>query len=221
MHRVALLSHFFACLMLKSCFSSSSSLHAPESIASDDSQMTRRCHTHGILNERALMQHITVMADGGQPHSSSESSSSLSSSSSSSACLVGVAFLVFFFFFLFFDLALLGFARGNSRILRISSSVIFLSVFNLSRSGFGGAANRWRPFLVMATRSQYCFSTRYMLHLDLPMVVKSLLTGSLSVDPMTSYCRTTPPRTHSTMPILPARSSSSCRRLNGNVPNFF
>jgi hypothetical protein len=154
MHRVALLSHCFACWMLKSCFSSSSSLPAPESIASDDSQMTWKCHKYDILDERAVMQHVNVMADDYQAHSSSESSSSLSSSSSSSTCLVGAAFLVFFFFFLFFDLALLGFARGSSRILRISSSVIFLSVFSLSRSGFGGAANRWRPFLVMAARSQ-------------------------------------------------------------------
>jgi hypothetical protein len=44
----------------------------------------------------------------------------------------------FFFFFLFFDLALLGLARGSSRILRISSSVTFLSLFHFSRSGFGG-----------------------------------------------------------------------------------
>lgn len=53
-----------------------------------------------------------------------------------------------FFFFLFLGLA--SFARGCSKILRTSSSVIFLSVLNFVRSGAGGAASFWTPFFVMA-----------------------------------------------------------------------
>jgi len=111
-----------------------------------------------------------------------------------SACLVAV----FFFLFLFFD----SLARGCSRILRISSSVIFLSVLNLVRSGVGGALKRVIPFLVTAT------------------VVNRRHTASLSLSPMTSYWRRTPPRTHSTTPTLPARSSSNWRIEKGKVPNF-
>lgn len=74
------------------------------------------------------------------------SSSLLSSSSSSSAD----AFLAGFFFFLVLFLGLVSLARGSSRILRTSSSVIFLSVLNCDRSGVGGAASFCRPFLVMA-----------------------------------------------------------------------
>jgi hypothetical protein len=76
-------------------------------------------------------------------------SSSLSSSSSSVAA---AAFLAGFFFFLFLFLGLASFDRGCSRILRISSSVIFLSVLNLDRSGAGGAASFCIPFLVMARK---------------------------------------------------------------------
>lgn len=77
----------------------------------------------------------------------SDHSSLLVSSSSSSAA----AFLAgFFFFFLFFPLAPVDFDNGLSRMDRISSSVIFLSVSNLETSSEGGAANRMRPFFVMA-----------------------------------------------------------------------
>ena len=73
-------------------------------------------------------------------------SPSLESSSSSS-----VAFLVdFFFFFLFFPLAPVDRATGWSRILRISSSVIFFSVLYWSKLGPGGALKRTIPFFVMA-----------------------------------------------------------------------
>src|SRR5579859_815082 len=71
-------------------------------------------------------------------------SSSLSSSSSPAAA----AFLAGFFFFLFFGL--LSFARGRFKISRTSSSVIFLSVLNLDKSGLGGAASFCRPFFVIA-----------------------------------------------------------------------
>ena len=92
-------------------------------------------------------------------HSSSESSSESSSSSSSSD--FATAFLAgFFFFFLFFDFALLGWARGNSRIFRISSSVIFLSLLYFSRLSLGGAAKRCRPFFVMAMTCQSTHSGR-------------------------------------------------------------
>ena len=73
-------------------------------------------------------------------------SSSLESSSSSSA-----AFLAdFFFFFLFFPFAPVDRATGWSRILRISSSVIFFSLLYSSKLGPGGALNRTIPFFVMA-----------------------------------------------------------------------
>jgi hypothetical protein len=78
-------------------------------------------------------------------------SSSLLSSSSPAAA----AFLAGFFFFLFLFLGLLSLASGCSRILRISSSVIFLSLLILLRSGAGGAAIFWRPFLVMAVGEWY------------------------------------------------------------------
>lgn len=84
-------------------------------------------------------------------HSSSESSSESSSSSSSSSVFTGAAgFLLFFFFGFFFFLSPTGFDSGNSRILRTSSSVIFLSLLTFSRSGDGGAANFCRPFFVIA-----------------------------------------------------------------------
>lgn len=63
-----------------------------------------------------------------------------------SAFLAG--FLLFFLFFLFLEPVDL--ASGRSRILRISSSSIFLSVLNLDRSGWFGAASRVMPFLVIA-----------------------------------------------------------------------
>ncbi len=71
-------------------------------------------------------------------------SSSLLSSSSSAAA----AFLAGFFFFLFFDFV--SFARGCSKILRTSSSVIFLSLLIFDKSRDGGAAIFCRPFFVMA-----------------------------------------------------------------------
>lgn len=55
----------------------------------------------------------------------------------------------FFFLFLgfFFPVFL---AKGCSRIFRISSSVIFLSVWYLLRSSSGGPPSLVMPFLVMA-----------------------------------------------------------------------
>lgn len=53
--------------------------------------------------------------------------------------------MVVFFFFLPLFLA-----RGSSRILRISSSVILLSVLNLVKSQADGPPNFVMPFLVMA-----------------------------------------------------------------------
>ena len=88
-----------------------------------------------------------------RPYSSSLESSS--SSSAASAFLAG-----FFFFFLFLLLLPVERARGCSRILRISSSVIFLSVLNCDRSGAGAAANLVRPFLVIAVSRVRCFSVR-------------------------------------------------------------
>lgn len=73
------------------------------------------------------------------------SSSEDSPSSSLLSFLAG-----FFFFFLFLDFAPVAFPMGCSRILRISSSVIFLSDFSFSRGGLIGAARRVIPFLVMA-----------------------------------------------------------------------
>ena len=73
-------------------------------------------------------------------------SSSLVSSSSSSAGF----FAGFFFFFLFLLFAPVDLAVGCSRIFKISSSVIFLSVLYFDSSGAGGAAKRTSPFLVMA-----------------------------------------------------------------------
>ena len=61
------------------------------------------------------------------------------------------AFLAAAFFFLFLLVLLpVERAKGRSRILRISSSSIFLSVWYLERSGALGAARRVIPFLVMA-----------------------------------------------------------------------
>jgi len=74
-------------------------------------------------------------------------SSPLLSSSPSSG--LAAAFLAFFFFFLFLFLPAF-FESGCSRILRISSSSIFLSVLNLLRSQAGGPPIRVMPFLVMA-----------------------------------------------------------------------
>lgn len=73
-------------------------------------------------------------------------SSSLSSSESLSSL---AAFLVAFFFFLFLDLpAFLD--NGCSRILRISSSLIFLSDLTLLKSSGGGPPSLVMPFFVMA-----------------------------------------------------------------------
>jgi hypothetical protein len=78
-------------------------------------------------------------------------SSSLSSSSSPAAALVAV----FFFFFLgLFALGAEALLIGCSRILRISSSVIFLSVFSVDKAGSGGPTRRVIPFLVIATPRQ-------------------------------------------------------------------
>lgn len=76
-------------------------------------------------------------------------SSSLSSSSSSSSLAAAAAFLAGFFFFLFLLLPVF-LDSGCSRILRISSSVIFLSVWYLLRSRAGGPPSLVIPFLVMA-----------------------------------------------------------------------
>ena len=76
-------------------------------------------------------------------------SESLSSSSPAAAFAAG-----FFFFFLFllpFDPVLL--AIGCSRIFKISSSSIFLSLLIASRSIAGGADSLVRPFLVSAAVS--------------------------------------------------------------------
>ena len=107
-------------------------------------------HVLAHVEAPVLCSLVTRSGEGHETHSSSESSES-SSSSSSSSSLAGAAFLAgFFFFFLFFGLELLGFARGRSRIFRISSSLICLSLFHFSILGFGGAAKRWRPFFVIA-----------------------------------------------------------------------
>ena len=72
-------------------------------------------------------------------------SSSLDSSSAS-------AFFAGFFFFLFFlFLDPVDLAKGRSRILRISSSSIFLSDLYWDRSSGAAAASLVRPFLVIAT----------------------------------------------------------------------
>ena len=73
-------------------------------------------------------------------------SSSLLSSSSASD------FLADFFFFLLLLLGFVSLARGCSKIFRTSSSVIFLSVLYSVKSRAGGAASRWRPFLVIAAK---------------------------------------------------------------------
>lgn len=75
------------------------------------------------------------------------SSSPLSSSASPAAA---AAFLAGFFFLLLV-LALTSLASGCLRISRISSSVIFLSDLSVDKSGVGGPASFWIPFLVMAT----------------------------------------------------------------------
>jgi hypothetical protein len=81
----------------------------------------------------------------GHAHSSSLSSSSSLPSSAAATFLAG-----FFFFFLFLLFAPVDFANGLSRILRTSSSSIFLSDLTFSRSSGGGAASRMIPFFVMA-----------------------------------------------------------------------
>lgn len=78
--------------------------------------------------------------------------SSLSSSSSSSSFSLAAFFAGFFLFFLLLLLLPVDFANGCSRIFRTSSSVIFLSVLYLARSGAGGALSRVRPFFVIATQ---------------------------------------------------------------------
>lgn len=50
----------------------------------------------------------------------------------------------------------------------------------------------------------------------IPRVVSRRETGALSASPAGSYCRKTPPRTHSTTPTLADFSSSSWRKLKGN-----
>lgn len=62
------------------------------------------------------------------------------------------SFLAFFFLFLLV-LEPVDLAKGRSRILRISSSSIFLSVWNLDKSGWAGPASLVMPFLVMAAIS--------------------------------------------------------------------
>src|SRR5690606_28606544 len=62
---------------------------------------------------------------------------------------------------------------------------------------------------------------RLQLGNALPRVVRSLATGELSLSPVTSYWRKMLPRTHSMTPDLASRSSSSCLKLKGKVPNFF
>jgi hypothetical protein len=76
-------------------------------------------------------------------------SSSLDDSSSSEAAFF-VGFFFFFFLFLLFDPVDLD--SGFSNICKISSSVILLSDFKLSKSRVGGAASLVMPFLVIAKR---------------------------------------------------------------------
>jgi hypothetical protein len=80
-------------------------------------------------------------------------------------------------------------AKGCSRILRISSSVILFSVFNLLRSNGGGAPSLVIPFLVMASGLvSHCneeFGVVCSFHL--PIVVKSRPTGAPSLSPTSSY----------------------------------
>ena len=150
--------------------------------------------------------------------------SSLSSDSSSESWAAAAAFLAGFFFFLlllFFPVFL---DSGCSKIFRISSSVIFLSELTLPRSKAGAAASLVMPFLVMAVFESVLDLPRrsdFVLSCYLPMVVSRRATGALSLSPASSYCRKTLPRTHSTTPDLASRSSSSCLKLNGKVPNFF
>lgn len=90
-----------------------------------------------------------ILIDSHCCFSTSAYSSSLSSSASPAA-----AFLAGFFFFLFLFLLLVVFLdRGCSRILRISSSSIFLSDLTLLRSRAGGAPSLVMPFLVMAAQT--------------------------------------------------------------------
>ncbi|KAL6891423.1 hypothetical protein HDV57DRAFT_297311 [Trichoderma longibrachiatum] len=70
-------------------------------------------------------------------------SSALAASSVAPSALAAFFLGLLFFFPVFL-------ARGCSRILRISSSVIFLSVWNLLRSSSGAAPSLVMPFLVMA-----------------------------------------------------------------------
>ena len=108
-------------------------------------------------------------------------------------------------------LAFFGLAIGSSRILRISSSMSFLSVLDwyFSTSRAGAVASLVIPFLVMA-EFQVSEKHRFIcLQFNLPMVVKRRATAALSLSPTTSYWRKTFPRTHSTTPTFPVRSSSS------------
>lgn len=68
--------------------------------------------------------------------------------SASASSAVPSAFVFFLFLGFFFPVFL---ARGCSRIFRISSSVIFLSVWYLLRSSSGGPPSLVMPFLVMAS----------------------------------------------------------------------
>lgn len=79
-------------------------------------------------------------------------SSESSESSSELPAVLAAAFLAGFFFLLLFFLPVF-LDRGCSRILSTSSSVIFLSVLNLLRSGAGGPPSLVMPFLVMTVRA--------------------------------------------------------------------
>ena len=61
------------------------------------------------------------------------------------------AFLAAFFLLFLFFLEPVDLDRGRSRILRISSSSIFLSDLTLVKSGAAGAVSLVIPFLVIAT----------------------------------------------------------------------
>lgn len=99
-----------------------------------------------------LTRHSSIAAPQRPPPAYS---SSLSSSELSSAAAAAAAFLAGFFFFLLFFFLPVFLAMGCSRILRISSSSIFLSVLYLLRSSAGAAPSLVMPFLVMAIHRQY------------------------------------------------------------------
>ena len=91
--------------------------------------------------------HCCLFGDHANASYPSPYSSSLESSSSSSPA---AGFFAGFFFFLDLLFAPEDLEIGCSKILRISSSTIFLSVFNLVLSISGGALSRVIPFLVTA-----------------------------------------------------------------------